>query len=279
MNYNKLLFGTAGTPLGTPKPKSSLNALDYIKEIELDGMELEFVRGVRMSEELAMQVKEKKERLGLELSAHGPYYINLNSLSKDIVNSSVERIYQTAKIAHLAGAKSITFHAAYYLSDTKDTVFERVKNILIELIKRLKAEGINIFVRPELTGKPTQFGDIDELIRLSRVVDGILPCIDFSHNYARTNGKFNSYEEFYSFMEKYKRGLGDFGLYNMHCHISGIDFGDKGEKKHLNLVESGFNVSTLLSVIKEFGCKGIIICESPNIESDALYMKKLYFGT
>ena len=62
----------------------------------------------------------------------------------------------------------------------------------------------------------------------------------------------------------------------MHCHISGIEFGDKGEKRHLNLVESGFNVKALLGVIKEFGCKGIVICESPNIEEDALYMKGLY---
>jgi len=276
MAYNKLLFATAGTPLGTPKPKGSLNALDYIKKIGLDGMELEFVRGVRMSEELAAQVKEKKNRLGLELTAHGPYYINLNSESLDTIKSSVERIYQTARIAHLAGARSITFHAAYYLSDSKEAVFEKVKNILSELMRRLKGEGIDIFVRPELTGKPTQFGDLDELIRLSKEVENVLPCIDFSHNYARTNGKFNSYEEFYRFMDTLKRGLGSFALENMHCHISGIEFGDKGEKRHLNLLESGLNVKALLGVLKEFGCKGIIICESPNIEEDALYMKRLY---
>ncbi len=276
MAYDKLLFATAGTPIQTPKPKGTLNALDYLKEIGLDGMELEFVRGVRMSEELAAQVKEKKNRLGLELTAHGPYYINLNSESMDTIKSSVERIYQTARIAHLAGAKSITFHAAYYLSDSKEVVFEKVKNILSELMRRLKGEGIDIFVRPELTGKPTQFGDLDELIRLSKEVENVLPCIDFSHNYARTNGKFNSYEEFYKFMETFKRNLGTFALENMHCHISGIEFGDKGEKRHLNLVESGFNVKALLGVLKEFGCKGIVICESPNIEEDALYMKGLY---
>lgn len=276
MGYDKLFFATAGTPIGTPKPKGTLNALDFLKELSLDGMELEFVRGVRMSEELAMQVKEKKEKLGLEITAHGPYYINLNSESKDIINSSIERIYQTAKIAYLAGGKSITFHVAYYLSDAKETVFERVKTILSNITKRLKREGIDIFVRPELTGKPRQFGDIDELIKLSKTVDNVLPCIDFSHNYARTNGKFNSYEEFFNFMKKVKEGLGSFAIENMHCHISGIEFGDKGEKKHLNLLDSGLNVKALLTVIKEFGCRGIIVCESPNIEGDALYMKKLY---
>ena len=31
-----------------------------------------------------------------------------------------------------------------------------------------------------------------------------------------------------------------------------------------------------LKALKEFKCKGIVVCESPNIENDALLLQKAY---
>jgi deoxyribonuclease-4 len=93
-------------------------------------MELEFVRGVKMSSETARQVKALAEKNDVVLTAHGPYYINLNSQDSAITNASVKRILDTARIASLAGGYSITFHAAYYMTLQKEKVYDIVKSHL-----------------------------------------------------------------------------------------------------------------------------------------------------
>jgi len=109
-------------------------------------------------------------------------------------------------------------------------------------------------------------------------VDNSLPCIDFSHLHARSNGKYNTYEEFRGILERSEKVLGKSFLKNMHCHVSGIAYSEKGEQKHLILKESDFNYKELLRALKEFNCAGVVVCESPNIETDALLLKKTYEG-
>ena len=145
-----------------------------------------------------------------------------------------------------------------------------------KIVSDLRSEKNNIWVRPETTGKATQFGSIDELLQLSSEVDHVLPCIDFSHLHARTNGKINTYKEFKEILEKSEAMLGKEFLKNLHCHVSGIKYSEKGERNHLILEESDFNYKDLLKALKEFDCNGIIICESPNIEDDALLLKKTF---
>ena len=59
-------------------------------------------------------------------------------------------------------------------------------------------------------------------------------------------------------------------------HISGIEYGSNGEKNHLILKESDFNYPDLLVALKEFNVRGLVICESPNLEEDALLLSKTY---
>jgi deoxyribonuclease-4 len=103
-----------------------------------------------------------------------------------------------------------------------------------------------------------------------------MPCIDFSHLFARTIGKNNTKEEFENILTQIEKNLGKTAIDNMHIHISGIAYGEKGEKNHLILKDSKFNYVDLLKVLKEFKCKGVVTCESPNIEKDALLMQKIY---
>jgi len=103
-----------------------------------------------------------------------------------------------------------------------------------------------------------------------------MPCIDFAHFHARTNGKYNTYKEFASILEAIEKKLGRKGIDNMHMHITGIAYGPKGEKNHLTLEESDLKYQELLKALKDFKVKGIAISESPNIEGDALLMQKTY---
>ena len=171
---------------------------------------------------------------------------------------------------------SITWHLGYYQDRNAEKVYKQIKKGMKTVIEKLQEQNIKIWIRPETTGKKTQWGTLNETIKLSKELEMVLPCIDFSHLHARTNGKINTYEEFKEILTKVEKDLGRKGLDNMHCHISGIAYGEKGEKHHLNLKESDFNYTDLLRVFKQFKTKGVITAESPNLEKDALLLQKTY---
>lgn len=271
---DKLNFLTAGMPL---KTKGSYNeAFGILKEMKLDGMELEFVHGVRISDDNKSFIKNNLEPNNLVVTAHAPFYINLNSPEDEKIKASVKRIVETVDVASQVGAYSITFHAAFYMGKDKDTVYSQVKTSIKEVLE--KTSDKKVWIRPETTGKATQWGDLDEIIKLSKEFDNVLPCVDFSHLHARTVGKFNTYDEFCHILEKIGSEIGQYALDNFHAHIAGIEYSDKGEKKHLNLQESDMNYKDLLKAMKSFDVKGAVVCESPNIEDDTLLLKQYYLS-
>ncbi len=226
---------------------------------------------------LSSGLRKVSYELGIPLTSHGPYYINLNAREQDKIDSSVERIIQTAKISDLCGAESMTFHAAFYMKDSPFDVFDLVEKSMNVIEERLNRLDIEIELRPELTGKTSQFGSLDELISLTKNVNSCRPCMDFSHLFART-GKYNTEEEFDAVLGVLKEELAAEALQNMHIHISGISSNSKGDLKHLNLEQSDFNWKGLFNSLKRFDCRGYVICNSPNLEDDAKMLKEYYLS-
>jgi deoxyribonuclease-4 len=280
MNSNEtgeLLFGTGGVPVSA-KLRSTEAGIERIAELGLGCMEVEFVQGVKMSPQAAVSVGELAARKNIVLTAHGPYFVNLNAVEPQKVHMSKQRILQTARIAALFGARSITFHAAFYLKNTPAETYAVVKKHLQELVNTLRKEGNKVTISPEVTGKPSQFGTLEELLQLSSEIEGVALCIDFSHWHART-GKANSYQEFIAILDRVEKKLGRRGLDNMHIHLSGIAYGNKGEIKHLMLPDSDLHYTELLKALKEQKAKGVVICESvPYLEQDALLLQQTYRG-
>ena len=270
----KLLFGTGGTPHSSKTP-STIDGIRRIAELGLGCMEIEFVQGVRMGEAAARLVAETAAREGVRLSAHGPYFINLNAREPEKITASQGRILQTARIGAICRAESIVFHAAYYLGDPPEKTYNTVKKYLAEVVNQLKRENNRVWVRPEVMGKPTQFGTVDEILSLCTELEGVGIGMDFAHWHARSGGS-NSYPEFTSILQQIKQKLGNQALEDMHIHVSGIAYGKKGELKHLNLAESDFKYVELLKALKDFNAKGLVICESPSLEMDALLLQETY---
>ncbi|MDW5551681.1 deoxyribonuclease IV [Methanosarcina sp.] len=274
MTSKDLLFGTGGIPRST-KGTSSISGIKRIRELGLDCMELEFVQGVRMGEKGAKNVLETANKEEVALSVHAPYYINLNSYEEEKLKASLERIYEAAKVGSLCGAESIVLHAGFYQKSTKKHTFENISKALKELTGQLRDEGIQAVLRPETMGKRTQFGTLEEVLALSAEIEGVMPCLDFCHLHAR-EGKENSYSEFTEILSRVEENLGKQGLSNMHMHISGVEYGTNGEKRHLTLKESDLNYPELMKALKEFKAQGRVILESPILEEDALMLRKLY---
>lgn len=269
-----LLFGTAGIP-HSAKTQSTIDGIERIAELGLGCMEIEFVQGVRMGEGGARLVADIATQKDVKLSAHAPYFINLNAREPEKIRASQNRILQTARIASLCRAESVVFHTAFYLGDPPGKAYSVVKKYLEEVLNQLKRENNRVWIRPEVTGKGSQFGTIEEVLDLSAELEGVAPCIDFAHWHART-GKFNSYPEFVSILRRVKERLGRAALDDVHIHVAGINYGKKGEIKHLNLEESDFQYAELLNGLKDYDVRGMIICESPNLEQDALLLQATY---
>lgn len=274
---NKLHFLTAGLPLAAEN-KGYKKGLNLIKEMNLDGLEVEFVHGVRMNEANQALVQEYSKENGNLVTCHGPYYINLNSQEEEKIEASIERILETARMGQKIGAYSITFHAAFYMKQQADEVYKTVYKSMEKICSTLEAEGNNIWVRPETTGKGTQWGTLEEIVKLSKEFKNVLPCIDFAHIHARSNGIYNTYDEFSKMLEYVGNELGNDVFNNFHAHLAGIEYGAKGEKNHLIFEESDMNYKDLLKVFKEFDVKGALVCESPNIEGDTKLLKEYYLS-
>ncbi len=269
----ELLIGTAGIPFST-KQRNTENGIKQIKKLGLGCMELEFVHSVNITKEKSPEIKKVSDETGVELTVHAPYYINLNALEKPKYHASINRILSSARIGYLCGAKSVVFHAGFYMKQNPKSVFEKIKAGIKEIEKKVLDEGLDIWLRPETTGKPTQWGSIEEIVSLSENFEKILPCVDFSHLHARSAGKNNTKKEFHDNLSLIEKKLGRKALNEMHIHLSGINYSDKGERNHLILKESDMNYKDLIQELKDFKVKGWLICESPNLEDDALLIKK-----
>ena len=274
---DSLKFVTAGQPICNGSAGYD-KAFDILQNLNLDGMELEFVHGVRMSPANRVLVKKISKEKNMVLTAHGPYYINLNSKEDEKIAASITRVLDTARMGKELGAYSVTYHAAFYMGMKPEDVYKKVEKSMEEICKTLDEEGNDIWVRPETTGKPTQWGNLEEIVKLSKDFKQVLPCVDFSHLHARTNGLYNTYDEFCKIFETIGNEIGSYALENFHAHIAGIEYGPKGEKKHLMLKESDMNYTDLLKAFKKFDVKGVVVCESPIMEQDAVLLKDYYLS-
>ena len=100
--------------------KLILGGIEIPYEMGLDGLELEFVHGVRISDKSREQVADAVKNSGKIITAHAPFYVNLNAREEDKVEASVQRIIYTAMTANELGGYSITYHAAFYMGADKE---------------------------------------------------------------------------------------------------------------------------------------------------------------
>ncbi len=271
-----LRFGTVGSPATTPRPGTPA-AIEYSRLLGFDHLEIAWVQSVRVSDETCASIKAAAEQHGITLSIHAPYYINLNSQSADLMRKSDERLLAAARKGFLAGARDIVFHPGSYHDQPPAEVYERVAEKLRELRAILDDEGVDVILRPETMGKPAVFGALEETLRLSRDIPGVLPCIDFAHLHAR-EGQINSYEEFVAALDAVRAALGERGLHNLHAHMSGIDYGPRGERQHLPLNEADLRYRALLQALIDCGAQGTVGVEAPEPfhVADALTLQATY---
>ncbi|MCQ3935531.1 MAG: hypothetical protein DPW18_00655 [Chloroflexi bacterium] len=270
-------FGTVGSPIGTPKkPGGTVGAIAFSKSIGLDALELGWVQSVRVTEATCAAIKAAGQQEAVALSVHAPYFINLNAAGEEWPKSR-KRLMDAAHYGYLAGATDIIFHPGSYFGSDPAEVLKAAIPRLEGCVKELQKNGDQVILRPETMGKSAMLGSFEDALAMSKAMDMVQPCLDFAHLHARPgDGSMNTYDEWSRLLEKYGKALGGRALKRLHIHLSGIEYGPKGEKNHLPLAEADLNLKALFKAMKEFGCGGRILCESPVMEEDALFMKKTW---
>jgi len=243
----------------------------------LTALELGWVRSVRISEATCAKIKATAAEVGVQLSVHAPYFINLNADHEEWPRSR-KRLMDAAHYGNLAGATDIVFHPGSYFGQPPQKVLKIALPRLSGCAEELRFSGNMIALRPEIMGKGAMLGSLEDILILSQEIEGVEPCLDFAHLHARPgDGSMNSFEEWCEVLSAYKHALGTDALQRLHCHLSGIEYGTKGERNHLMIADSDFDLQGLLRALAEFDCGGRILCESPqDMDLDARLIKNTW---
>lgn len=271
-----LHFAVAGTPRSTPGSGGTLKGLAHAHSLGITAMELEWVQRVPKNPEHMEEIRKTAEKLDMYLTIHAPYFINLNAQEEEKLEASKIRILDAMEMGQLAGAHSVCVHPAFYLKMDPEEVYDNVYRATEDIMKRANKKDLTINLGFETMGKGTQFGTLEEVLRLSKEF-GIYPTVDPAHMHARTNGAWNTEEEWHEMFDLYEKYLGKKSLKKMHMHYSGIEYTEKGERKHLPLKKSDARWKDFLKVLKERKIEGVVVCESPLLEEDTLLMKRTFY--
>lgn len=238
----------------------NLKGVRKVARMQLACMEVEFTYGVRMSVPDAQEVGALAKEKSIILSVHAPYYINLASDEKEKIQASKQRILDSCERAHALGAQNVVFHAGFYQKKTAEKTYAMIKEAIVEIQGRLKENRWKVKLCPEVTGKPSQFGSIEELLTLKKET-GCSLCVDFAHLYARGQGQVDYGQILKKLPKKF------------HAHFSGIEYGPKGERRHLKATKKFFE--PLAAALLKTGKDITLICESPQPYKDAAMMKRV----
>jgi deoxyribonuclease-4 len=241
--------------------KGNLEGVKKVARMGLDCMEVAFTYGVRMHMEEAERLGELARAKGIVLSVHAPYYINLASDEAEKVKASKARILASCERAHALGAQNVVFHAGFYQKKTADDTYELVKKKISEIQDEISKKKWDVTLCPELTGKPSQFGSLEEILRLMRET-GCGITVDFSHLLARQQGRIDYAEVLKTLPSKF------------HAHFSGIAYGDKGERRHIVTRKKFFEPLARQMLKRKLDIT--LINESPQPYKDAAMMKRMF---
>lgn len=278
----KVLFGPAGNSKSFYDAgfKNSYEMPQYIANMDLDWYEYSCNKGANIRKETAEKIGKAAEELGVGMSIHAPYYINLANADPEKRIKSGEYIYQTLNVARNMGAKRIVFHPGSYMKQSQKVAFETTYNELKIIIQEVKNRGFDdIYLCPETMGKHSQLGSLEEVLKLCLIDEILVPTIDFGHLNSRSNGSIKTCEDYSNILDTIENMLGIERMKNIHIHFSHQEYSKSGERRHLTFEDDiyGPYFEPLSMELVNREMSAVVVCESSNtMIEDAAIMKKIY---
>lgn len=279
-----ILFGPSGNSEGffAAGLKNSEQSAVWVKNMGLDAFEYSFGRGVLMSEEKALSIGKAFSENNVKISVHAPYYINFSNPDPEMIDKSIGYVIKSAEMVGLMGGNRIIIHPATQGKDTRENAFARALDNFKKLTDVIYATGMdNLLYCPETMGKYAQLGTVEEITEICKIDKIYVPTVDFGHVNSREGGSLKSKEDFIKRLQFMIDELGYDRMKHFHVHFSKIQYGAKGEIRHLNFDDEvyGPEFEPLADALIDLKLEPVIICESAGRQDvDALYMKNYYFS-
>ncbi|MBE5765182.1 MAG: endonuclease IV [Clostridiales bacterium] len=279
-----ILFGPSGNSEGffAAGLKNSEQSAVWVKNMGLDAFEYSFGRGVLMSEEKALSIGKAFNENNVKISVHAPYYINFSNPDPEMIDKSIGYVIKSAEMVGLMGGNRIIIHPATQGKDTRENAFARALDNFKKLTDVIYATGMdNLVYCPETMGKYAQLGTVEEITEICKIDKIYVPTVDFGHVNSREGGSLKSKEDFIKRLQFMIDELGYDRMKHFHVHFSKIQYGAKGEIRHLNFDDEvyGPEFEPLADALIDLKLEPVIICESAGMQDvDALYMKNYYFS-
>lgn len=279
----RAMFGTAGNPdrFQAEGFKASKDMPLWLKGKGLDAYEYQCGKGVSVGEATARAIGEKAAQAGIVLSLHAPYFVNPANPDPDSQEKTAGYVLAACRVARWMGAGRVVIHTGALQKRTRADALATARESFKILRRRCDDEGYeDILLCPETMGKINQLGDLEEVLALSVVTHGLLPCVDFGHLYARSLGALEGQKATARMLDRMAEVLGEEKARCFHSHFSMIEFTPKGgEARHLTFDQTDFgpDYRPLCRELARRRWSPTIICESAGTQDvDALTMKEEY---
>lgn len=276
-------IGVAGTPPNfSDKPSEFFR---WLRDRNLNAYEIQCTMGFKISDAKIKYYNENAIKYGISLSIHAPYYINLGSQREEVVQSSIASMISGIKLAQKFGCTRIIFHPGGGWGKTSEDRQTAIKRIIqaIHIIEQ-KVDMGNVRLYPEIGGKASTLGTLDEIIEICNECESCYPCIDIAHLHARTFGSLKTKDALENVFIKLKESLSADKFQNIHFHAYTILYGDKGEIRHLVHGEKypddtvgEPNLADFVSLVKKYKLNTWIVSEARDSQDlGAIFMRKEY---
>ena len=252
----------------------------FVKDHGLDCFEYSFGRGVNMTEKKAASVKDAFDAENIEISVHAPYFINFANPDDEMAAKSYTYVLESAKIARLMGGRRIVFHPATQGKDDRATAFSRTLDRIKTLRDYIYLNDLSdMMFCPETMGKTAQIGTVEEIAEICKIDKIFTPCVDFGHVNAREQGSLKTEEDYCRHLDILLDAIGFERMQNFHVHFSKIQYGAKGEIRHLTFDDTvyGPEFEPLAAALLKYNLEPYIVSESAGTQTeDAMTMKAMY---
>ena len=260
--------------------KRSVQAPEWLKSIGLSAYEYSFGRGITLNDETAIELGKQAKEHGIEVSIHAPYYINFANPDDDMAEKSYMYVINSLEKLKLIGGKRLVVHPASCGKLNREEAVELTKKRLHILKDKLIELGYDDYlICLETMGKPAQIGTYKEVIDMYTISQNYIPPLDFGHINALTHGSLKTEDDYREIIDYLFKTLGEEKAKKVHIHFSKIEYGDKGEIRHLTLADEkyGPEFEPLARVLKEYNMEPVVISESSEIMAhDAKILKEIY---
>lgn len=245
---------------------------DVNERIEEDDVLVCMSSGITKNFDELYEINDLARRFDVSVSIHTPYYTDLSS-NNEFTGICMDGIRHAAILTNALGGRLITTNLGLYangmsVDDAIDNIYKNVADIM----DWWKDNDLKPKLGIEITGQQNVFGSLEQVLNICDQIDGLIPVVNWSNHYSRTNGELLEVEDFKHIFEQIEPYCGG----SIHSLFAGVEYCDNNEFRLTPIKRGDLKFETLAECLVEVKPDITIISSSSLLEHDAMYMRIIH---